>query len=139
MVTLNATLFVLLAMFLGFLWAMNRFVFAPLLALLDRRNDQIADDKRSAIEAATEASTLEDEYSAKIAHIHREANLRLIRAHRQSQEEHNLQLVAFKTQAEQDIRSLASTLAADVQSQTAEIEQLAQVVQDCLAAKLALE
>ena len=139
MVSINFTLLVLVAMFLGFLWAMHRFIFAPLLALMDARNEQIVEDKRFAASTAAEAAALEDQYAGRIALLHREASLRLIRAHRQSQEEHNAQVTAFKAQGEQEIRGLSKTLAAQIQAQQDEVKQLGREVCGFLAAKLELE
>jgi len=139
MVTINATLLVLLGMFLGFLWAMHRVIFAPLLALLDAREAQIAGDRRTATEAAAEAVALEDQYNGEIARMHREANLRLSRARRQAQDEHNAQVAAFKAQAETEVRALGESLAAELRAQEAQAEELARDVCGFLAAKLELE
>ena len=139
MVTINFTLLVLLVMFLGFLWIMHRFVFKPVLALLDARNDQIAEDKRIATEVGAAASILEDQYVEKIARMHQEASLHLVRAHRQAQEEHNARVVAFKAKAEQELRALHQSLTEDVARQMEQIAPLAQDVCRTMAVKLELE
>jgi F-type H+-transporting ATPase subunit b len=139
MVVLNFTLFVLLGMFLGFLWVMHRFIFRPLLALMDARENQIADDKQTATSAAAEAAALEDQYGEKIARMHREASLRLVRAHRQAQEEHNGRVAEFKSKAEDEIQSLNESLAADIASQEDQFAFLAKGICDGMANKLELE
>ena len=139
MVTINFTLLVLLVMFLGFLWVMHRFVFKPVLALLDARDEQIAADKRIAAEAGAEAGDLEDQYMRKIARMHHEASLHLVRAHRQAQEEHNGRVVAFKAKAEQEIRALHQSLSADIARQEELIVPLTQDVCKAMAVKLELE
>jgi F-type H+-transporting ATPase subunit b len=139
MVTINFTLVVLLVMFLGFLWAVQRFIFQPLLALMDARDDQIADDKRTATERGAEAVKLEDQYGAKIAHMHQEASLHLNRAHRHAQEEHNAQVATFKAKAEQEIKILNQSLAADIEAQKDQFLSLAQDIQGTIATKLELE
>lgn len=139
MVTVNFTLVVLLVMFLAFLGAMHRLIFTPLLALMDRRNDQIADDKQTAIKAAEEATALEDDYGAKIAQIHREASVRLGRAHRQAQEEHHAHVAAFKAKAEKEIATLAQSLAGEIDSQRDQFDALSSDIHHAMAKKLELE
>ncbi|MCF6284028.1 MAG: ATP synthase F0 subunit B [Candidatus Hydrogenedentes bacterium] len=139
MVTINFTLVVLLVMFLGFLWAVQRFIFQPLLALMDARDDQVADDKRTATETGAEAAKLEDQYGAKIAHMHQEASLHLNRARRHAQEEHNAHVAAFKAKAEQEIKILNQSLAADIEAQKDQFLSLAQDIQGTIATKLELE
>jgi len=139
MVTINFTLLVLLGMFLTFLWAMHRFIFSPLLALMDAREEQIEDDKRTAIAAGSEASALEDQYSDKIAQMHREASLNISRAHRQAQEEHSARVVAFKNKAEQEIMALGESLAAEIALQEDQFGPLSQEIQHAMTAKLELK
>lgn len=139
MVSLNFTLLVLLGMFLAFLWAMGRFIFDPLLALMDRRNNQIADDKMTALTAGEEATALEDEFGAKIAKIHREASVHLGRAHRQAQEEHNAHVAAFKAKAEKEIATLAQALATEIDGQRDQFDALSSDIQHTMAKKLELE
>ena len=139
MVVLNFTLLVLLVMFLGFLWLMHRFIFRPLLALMDARESQIADDKQTATSAAVEAAALEDQYGEAIALMHREASLRLVRARRQAQEEHNGRVAAFKSKAEDEIEVLNQSLAAEIASQEDQFAFLARGICDGMANKLELD
>ena len=139
MVSVNFTLLVLLVMFLVFLWVMHRFIFTPLLALMDARTNQVAEDKKCAAAAAAEATELEDAYGEKLAQVHREANRTLVRAHRQAQEEHNARLAAFRAQAEQEIDTLRQALTSDVVSQEDQFDSLSETIQHVMAAKLELE
>tara|TARA_R110001592_G_scaffold80439_3_gene239628 strand:- start:233 stop:652 length:420 start_codon:yes stop_codon:yes gene_type:complete len=139
MVSVNFTLFVLLVLFLVFLGVMHRFVFLPLLTIMDKRGDQIAQDKITAQDAAAEAVALEDQYSMRIAKMHREASVRLNRAHRQAQEEHNARVVAFKAKAEQDLRTLNAALDADIARQEDQFEALSRDIHAAMATKLELK
>ena len=139
MVSVNFTLLVLLVMFLGFLWAMHRFIFTPLLALMDARTDQVAEDKKCAAAAAADATELEDTYGDRLAQVHREANKTLLRAHRQAQEEHNARLAAFRAQAEQEIETLRHALTSEVVAQEDQFDGLSNTIQHAMAAKLELE
>jgi F-type H+-transporting ATPase subunit b len=139
MVSLNATIFVLLAMFLGFLWLMHRAVFKPLLAHMDARSAQVAEDKRLAAEAASEADQLEDTYNSKVALIHREANLRIVKAQRQAQEAHLAKVTEYRARAEAEIEALAQSLAEDIAAQEGSLAPLADEFKAAMANKLALE
>ena len=139
MVTINATIVVLLVMFLAFLWLMHRFIFKPLLAHMDAREGQIAEDKRMAAEAASEAEQLEDEYATRVSKIHREANLRLQKAHREAQETHLAHIAEYRAQAESEIKALAKSLQEELSAQEDQISPLAEDIHTAMAAKLALE
>lgn len=139
MVSLNLTFFVLLLLFLGFLWAMHRFVFKPALALTDQREAQVANAKSEAIENSKEATSLEDAYAMRIGAIHREANLRLSQARHSAQEKHNEQVDAFRKRAEEELRGQRKFLRAEVKEQTQQIGPLAADLAAAMAARLELE
>lgn len=139
MVSINLTLFVLLAMFLGFLWIMHRFVFKPTLALTDSRDDRIAEDRELANAESTKAAVLEDDYATAIAEMHRDANLRIVRNQRLAQEEHNTKVEAFKRQAEEDLRSLRASIKSDIAAQADQFDGLARQIAATMAKQLELE
>lgn len=139
MVSLNFTFFVLLAMFLGFLWAMHRFVFRPLLAMMDGREDHIAADRAAATATGTEANEVEDQYRARMAAIHGEASLRLVHARRVTQEQHLARVEAFRKDADDQLAALRKTLRDQVRAEVKEIEPLARELAGAITAKLELE
>lgn len=139
MVTLNFTFVVLLVMFLGFLWAMHRFVFKPVLQTMDGRDAHIVGDKAEAARASEEATALEDAYAQKIAALHRESNLRLMRARRTALDEHNARVDAFKHEAETAMRTLRKELRAEVDEQKQHIGPLAGQIAAAMASKLEME
>ena len=61
MVIVNLTLFVELGLFLLFLWAMQRWVLMPLLAVMDERRAKMAGDADAADAAERRAKELENE------------------------------------------------------------------------------
>lgn len=139
MVTINLTFFLVLAMFLAFLWAMHRFVFKPLLALMDQREQQMAEDRAVAREASAEAETIEDEYKRRLAAIHRESNLHITRARRAAQEQHQAQVDAFKKRADEELQELRKEIRSDVNSQREQFAGLAREIASAMAKKLELE
>lgn len=139
MVTLNATIVVLLAMFLGFLWIMHRLIFKPLLAHMDARSDQIAEDRRMAAEAASEADQLEDQYAGNIARIHREANLHLLHARREAQETHLARVTEYRAKAEAEIAALNRELSDEIARQEEDFPGMVEEIHAAMAARLKLE
>lgn len=139
MVSLNFTFFVLLAMFLGFLWAMHRFVFRPLLAMMDGREDHIAADRAAATATGAEANEVEDHYRARMAEIHGEASLRLVHARRVTQEQHLARVEAFRKDADEQLDALRKALREQVRAEVKEIEPLARELSGAITAKLELE
>lgn len=139
MVTINFTIVVLLAMFLAFLWVMHRYVFSPALALKDRRDESMAGDRAAAREATEEANRLEDEYRARLAEMHREANRYITRTRRKAQEQHNANVEAFRKRAEQELRELRETIHHDIESQKDQFDALAHQAAGAMASHLALE
>lgn len=139
MVSLNFTFFVLLAMFLGFLWAMHRFVFRPLLAMMDGREDHIVADRETAAATSAQANEVEDHYRARMAEIHGEASLRLIHARRETQEQHLARVEAFRKDADDQLDALRKALRDQVRAEIKEIEPLARELAGAITAKLELE
>lgn len=139
MVSVNFTLIVLLLMFLGFLWAMHRFVFRPALALSDQREDKIVEDRTVAKKASADAERLEDEYSEKLSKIHREANAHIARARRAAQEEHQAQVEAFKKRAEGDLSELRKAIRSDIEAQKEQFGALSNTIAIAMAHQLDLE
>lgn len=113
MVTINLTLFVMLGLFLAFLWLMNAFVFRPLLALTDKRAEQILGDKQTAQTAAGEAETMERQYRTAVSDMHREETVKLNAEHRKAQAAHNQRVRELKAEEEAElvkVRAEAMTL-----------------------------
>jgi F-type H+-transporting ATPase subunit b len=76
MVTINFTIVVQLLLFLVFLWGLQRWVIAPMLATIDEREETIARNKQAAQENRKAAEELEADYARSLAQARREsANL----------------------------------------------------------------
>ena len=73
MVTINFTIVVQLLLFLVFLWGLQRWVLAPMLAAMDEREEVIATNKQTAQEDRKAAEKLEAEYARSLALARREA------------------------------------------------------------------
>ena len=138
MVSLNFTLFVVLGMFLIFLWAMQRFIFKPVLKLTDERDEKMAEDRTVAREASAEAEQIEDEYGARLAQIHRDANLHITRTRRAAQEEHHAKVEAFKQKAEAELHDLRAAVEQEIATQANELPELSAAIAKSIAHRLEL-
>ena len=73
MVTINFTIVVQLVLFLVFLWGLQKWVLAPMLATMDEREDTISANKKSAQSDRKAAEELDAEYARSIAQARRDA------------------------------------------------------------------
>ncbi len=139
MVTINLTLFINLALFLIFIWAMNVFIFKPLLELTDRRESKIANDQKSAIHLTNQAEDLERQYFSDIAAIHREASHTLVRAHRSAQEAHMARLDEVKIKYHRELAEIRAQVKKTIASERASHPELAAELVDIMAERIELE
>lgn len=117
MVTINLTIVIQVLLFLVFMWTMNKWVFAPVLTLLDARRETVERDKKQAGEAQETAVRLERKYAVEIAAIHREASQQVVQAHRAAQEAHNERVLKLKQEAEAELREVRERVMGEVSEQ----------------------
>jgi len=136
MVTINLTLFIEVGLFLVFLWAMNRFVFRPLLHVMDSRDDKLRTDRAAAHEAVAEADQIEKQYASESTRIHREASRDVIRAHRKVQEAHYQRMVELKHRGEEELDAVRREVAEAIASEQANYDALARDLAATMAQQL---
>ncbi len=139
MVTLNLTLFVIAAMFLVFLWAMNLWVFRPLLKVMDARDDQFEDDRGKAESEAESAHALEREYASAVAVIHREASHTAYHAKRAAQEAHNQRVAELKKREERELAEVRDAAMKEVAEERRHYPELVAQLAGTLAGQMGLE
>lgn len=139
MVNLNFTLLVELGLFLVFLWLMHRWVLKPLMAVMDRREEQIEGDQGSARHDAESADRLEADYRAQFAEIHRASSREIGRAHRKAQEEHSKVVAELQHRAARELDALHQRYKREVEAQRAQFPVLAEETAQVIAARLGLE
>lgn len=103
MVTINLTLIVQVGLFLLFMWAMNRWIFRPMLGILDTRAETLRNDETQTEMSTNEARKVERKYAIELTSIHREANQRALAAHRDAQTAHLNRLLALKEKEEAEV------------------------------------
>ena len=106
MVTINFTLIVQVVLFLLFMWVMNRWIFKPMLGILDEREEKLRDDETQAEGSTKEAQKIERKHAIELAAIHREANQRAQAAHRDAQDAHLKRLLELKQKEEVEVREV---------------------------------
>lgn len=136
MVDINLTLLVQAGLFLVFLWAMNAFVFRPLLNRMDERDDQVQGDRRTAEEAAAQAAQLERQYASESASIHREASREVVRAHRKVQEAHLKRVAEVKERGDSELAAVRQEVSAAIAAEKAQYDELAQDLAHAMARTL---
>jgi F-type H+-transporting ATPase subunit b len=136
-VNINLTLVIQVLLFLAFMWALNRWVFRPVLALLDARHDAIEADKARAAQAQQDAARRERKYAIEVAALHRDASQAVQKAHRAAQDAHNQRVLELKREEEAELRVVRERTAAEVAEQRHLypecVTQLAGVILDAVA------
>ncbi len=138
MVVLNLTLFVELALFLVFLWVTNKFIFRPILRMMDAREAEVAEDMGDASAATEEAEALEKQYTTATRADKRAAREAYRQAHRAAQERHAAMLAERRKQADEEVSSVRATALRQMEMERAKCEMLAPDLADVIARRLGL-
>jgi F-type H+-transporting ATPase subunit b len=139
MVTINFTLLVETGLFLVFMWAMHRWVFKPLLAVMDARADQMAEDKKVSVQAVEEAERLEADMALRLSEIHHAASQRVVRMHYKFQQRHHEEVEAFKRQAQQELDAVREESRVVIEEQRKHYDAPAQDLAGAISTQLGLE
>ena len=138
MVVLNLTIAVEVLLFLVFLWAMRTFVFKPLLAVMDKRDIQIEQDKETASTETAQAEALEHEYQTKAAEIHRESSHKAAQTQRAAQDAHNDKVIALRRREQEELAVLWAEAMRQVESERKQYPALTAELATLMAARLGL-
>ena len=123
MVNINATL---IAQILNFLFLLAKFVYKPLLNVMEARKNKIASDLEAADTAKVEAEAVKAEYAAKLADARQEAQAIIENARKNAQAAHDK--IMAETKAEQDQVVAAAKEAIELEKQKALADVRAQVI-----------
>jgi F0F1-type ATP synthase membrane subunit b/b' len=115
MISLNFTLLVQFSLFLLFLWGTNRFVFRPLLRLMDTRVNKVEGDKTAAEADAKEAQRLESLYKDRLTNVHQVSARRLHKARLEAYQENRRVLEELKRRSELEITAYRATMEEQVE------------------------
>jgi F-type H+-transporting ATPase subunit b len=118
--------------FLLLLWLLNRFLFKPVLRMLDERSERIRRGLEDAEQARRERENAEQERLATLAEARREANDILVRAQKVAQESREADLAATRDELERMRARATSDIEAEKQRAIADLR--AEVADLALAA-----
>lgn len=137
MVTINFTIIVQVGLFLLFMAAMNRWIFRPMLRLLDERAERVRADETQAGKSTEEAKKLERTYALQLAGIHRDASQRALAAQREAQEKHMQHILAMKRQEDAEIKALRAQYKAQIDEERERFGPIIEGLTEVLARKMA--
>ena len=126
MVNINATLIAQILNFLFLVFILAKFVYKPLLNVMEARKNKIASDLEAADTAKVEAEAVKAEYAAKLADARQEAQAIIENARKNAQAAHDK--IRAETKAEQDQVVAAAKGAIELEKQKALADVRAQVI-----------
>ena len=126
MVNINATLIAQILNFLFLVFILAKFVYKPLLNVMEARKNKIASDLEAAETAKVEAEAVKAEYAAKLADARQEAQAIIENARKNAQAAHDK--IMAETKAEQDQVVAAAKEAIELEKQKALADVRAQVI-----------
>ena len=126
MVNINATLIAQILNFLFLVFILAKFVYKPLLNVMEARKNKIASDLEAADTAKVEAEAVKAEYAAKLADARQEAQAIIENARKNAQAAHDK--IMAETNAEQDQVVAAAKEAIELEKQKALADVRAQVI-----------
>ena len=112
MVALNFTVVVEMALFLVFLWVTNRFIFQPLLRVMDARDAKLNGDRTSATADAAEAHRLDAEYAERLAQAGQAAAQHLRQARYDAYQHNRDEMDQLRRQSDGEIAAFRENLQA---------------------------
>lgn len=138
MVTINLTLFFQLGLFLIFLWGTRKFIFDPILKVLDSRDEKLEHDQASTQTDNAEAQGLEERYAKEFGAAKRLMNDQVREAYREDQRKHMAGLTARQQKAEKEIDQARATAMDKVGHERATFDQLLPSISEAIATCLGL-
>lgn len=126
MVNINATLIAQILNFLFLVFILAKFVYKPLLNVMEARKNKIASDLEAADTAKVEAEAVKAEYAAKLADARQEAQAIIENARKNAQAAHDKIMAETKAEQDQVVAAAKETIALEKQKALADVR--AQVI-----------
>ena len=136
MVDLNFTLVVQLIIFLGFLWAMQRWVLRPLLKTMDERDRGMTEDKERAQADQEAAEELEREYAAVLAAAYQKAHQKIFESLRAVQDSHGAERNALRESQQSEIAATREETAGFIEQQRGSFTELSGAIAQAMMRQL---
>ena len=113
MVNINATLIAQILNFLVLVFVLAKFVYKPVLGIMEERKNKIASDLESAEKAKNDAEAVKAEYAAKLADARQEAQAIIENARKTAQAAHDKIMADTKVEQEQYVAAQKEIIATE--------------------------
>ena len=113
MVNINSTLFAQILNFLVLVFVLAKFVYKPVLGIMEERKNKIASDLETAEKAKNDAEAVKAEYAAKLADARQEAQAIIENARKTAQAAHDKIMADTKVEQEQYVAAQKEIIATE--------------------------
>ena len=113
MVNINATLIAQILNFLVLVFVLAKFVYKPVLGIMEERKNKIASDLETAEKAKKDAESVKAEYAAKLADARQEAQAIIENARKTAQAAHDKIMADTKAEQEQYVAAQKEIIATE--------------------------
>lgn len=113
MVNVNATLIAQILNFLVLVFVLAKFVYKPVLGIMEERKNKIASDLETAEKAKNDAEAVKAEYAAKLADARQEAQAIIENARKTAQAAHDKIMADTKAEQEQYVAAQKEVIATE--------------------------
>ena len=113
MVNINATLIAQILNFLVLVFVLAKFVYKPVLGIMEERKNKIASDLETAEKAKNDAEAVKAEYAAKLADARQEAQAIIDNARKTAQAAHDKIMADTKVEQEQYVAAQKEIIATE--------------------------
>lgn len=113
MVNINATLIAQILNFLVLVFVLAKFVYKPVLGIMEDRKNKIASDLETAEKAKNDAEAVKAEYAAKLADARQEAQAIIENARKTAQAAHDKIMADTKAEQEQYVAAQKEIIATE--------------------------
>ena len=113
MVNINATLIAQILNFLVLVFVLAKFVYKPVLGIMEERKNKIASDLETAEMAKNDAEAVKAEYAAKLADARQEAQAIIENARKTAQAAHDKIMADTKVEQEQYVAAQKEIIATE--------------------------
>ena len=113
MVNINATLIAQILNFLVLVFVLAKFVYKPVLGIMEERKNKIASDLETAEKAKNDAEAVKAEYAAKLADARQEAQAIIENARKTAQADHDKIMADTKVEQEQYVAAQKEIIATE--------------------------
>ncbi len=136
MVTINATIIVQVVLYLVFLWGLKQLVLDPMMAVRDKREDDIEHNKDAAKNEAARAKQLEEEYVQRVSEARRASLSKVREAERAAMRERGEAISKHHAESDAAVRQHFEQAMQQVEAQRGELDQMAPALAELIVEQL---